>query len=32
MLQDGLIVLIIVIGVGAKIAILKVMFDSRRRN
>ena len=32
MLQTGLIVLIIVIGVGAKIAILKVMFDSCRRN
>jgi len=32
MLQDGLIVLIIVIGVGAKIAILKVMFDSLRGN
>jgi len=32
MLQAGLIVLIIVIGVGVKIAILKVMFDSRRRN
>jgi len=31
-LQAGLVVLIILIGVGAKIAIVKVMFDSRRKH